>query len=144
MYHCNKYTEKIDDEKHNEPIKRLRFQLGYFLNANKLSIAFKNHTCVFYPLRPPADPSGFETTAYHPPSSCGRSSSQCDMEGIIQIQGERGLFRGKCGASQLGLVVKNLLAIAEDTRNMSSILHWEDPLEKKMATHSSILAWRIP
>ena len=23
-------------------------------------------------------------------------------------------------------------------------LGWEDPLEKKMATHSSILAWRIP
>ena len=23
-------------------------------------------------------------------------------------------------------------------------LHWEDPLEKGMATHSSILAWRIP
>ena len=22
-------------------------------------------------------------------------------------------------------------------------LHWEDPLEKGMATHSSILAWRI-
>ena len=21
---------------------------------------------------------------------------------------------------------------------------WEDPLEKKMATHSNILAWRIP
>ena len=21
---------------------------------------------------------------------------------------------------------------------------WEDPLEKEMATHSSILAWRIP
>jgi len=21
---------------------------------------------------------------------------------------------------------------------------WEDPLEKRMATHSSILAWRIP
>ena len=25
-----------------------------------------------------------------------------------------------------------------------SILDWEDPLEKRMATHSSILAWRIP
>ena len=24
------------------------------------------------------------------------------------------------------------------------ILGWEDPLEKEMATHSSILAWRIP
>ena len=23
-------------------------------------------------------------------------------------------------------------------------LDWEDPLEKKMATHSGILAWRIP
>ena len=23
-------------------------------------------------------------------------------------------------------------------------LSWEDPLEKKMATHSSILAWKIP
>ena len=25
-----------------------------------------------------------------------------------------------------------------------SFLGWEDPLEKKMATHSSILAWEIP
>ena len=23
-------------------------------------------------------------------------------------------------------------------------LHWEGPLEKGMATHSSVLAWRIP
>ena len=23
-------------------------------------------------------------------------------------------------------------------------LRWEDPLEKEMATHSSVLAWRIP
>ena len=23
-------------------------------------------------------------------------------------------------------------------------LHWEDPLEEEMPTHSSILAWRIP
>ena len=26
----------------------------------------------------------------------------------------------------------------------TQILGWEDPLEKEMATHSSILAWRIP
>ena len=24
------------------------------------------------------------------------------------------------------------------------LLDWEDPLEKEMATHSSILAWEIP
>ena len=37
--------------------------------------------------------------------------------------------------------VKCLPAMWE-TRVLS--LGWEDPLEKEMATHSSILAWRIP
>ena len=30
----------------------------------------------------------------------------------------------------------------QETRVQS--LGWEDPLKKEMATHSSILAWRIP
>jgi len=38
-------------------------------------------------------------------------------------------------------VVKNLLA-KQETRLQS--LDQEDPLEKEMATHSSILAWEIP
>jgi len=38
-------------------------------------------------------------------------------------------------------MVKNLLAMQE-TRVQS--LDQEDPLEKEMAIHSSILAWRIP
>ena len=29
-------------------------------------------------------------------------------------------------------------------RDAGSPLGWEDPLEKEMATHSMILAWRIP
>ena len=33
-------------------------------------------------------------------------------------------------------------ASSEETRVRS--LHWEEPLEEEMATHSSILAWRIP
>jgi len=36
--------------------------------------------------------------------------------------------------------VKNLPAVQE-TRVRS--LGWEDPLEKEMATHSSILAWKM-
>ena len=40
-----------------------------------------------------------------------------------------------------GSVVKNLPTMQE-TQVQS--LGWEDPLEKGMATHSSILAWRIP
>ena len=35
-------------------------------------------------------------------------------------------------------MVKNPSAMQE------TILSWEDPLEKGMTTHSSILAWRIP
>ena len=38
-------------------------------------------------------------------------------------------------------MVKNL-PIMQETLVQS--LGWEDPLEKGMATHSSILAWRIP
>ena len=37
--------------------------------------------------------------------------------------------------------VKNLPAVRE---NLVQSLDQEDPLEKGMATHSSILAWRIP
>ena len=38
-------------------------------------------------------------------------------------------------------MVKNLPAM-QQTQVQS--LGWEDPLEKEMATHSSVLAWRIP
>ena len=40
-----------------------------------------------------------------------------------------------------GSVVKSQPANAE---NVGSIPEQEDPLEKEMATHSSILAWEIP
>ena len=41
-------------------------------------------------------------------------------------------------------MVKNPLANAGDARDAGSIPDQEDPLEKEMATHSSILAWEIP
>ena len=45
------------------------------------------------------------------------------------------------GTSQVAQWVKNPPAMQE-TQVQS--LGWEDPLEEGMATHSSILAWRIP
>ena len=45
------------------------------------------------------------------------------------------------GASLMAQMVKRLSAMQE-TRVQS--LGWEDPLEKEMAAHSSILAWKIP
>ena len=40
-----------------------------------------------------------------------------------------------------GSTVKNLPAMQE---MQVQSLGWEDPLEKEMATHSSIFAWEIP
>ena len=46
-------------------------------------------------------------------------------------------FMKSQGASLLAQMVKNLPLVQES-------LDWEDPLEKGMVTHSSILGWRIP
>ena len=50
-------------------------------------------------------------------------------------------MRWLIGASLVAQLIKNLPAV-QDTQVRS--LGWEDPLEKGMATHSSILAWKIP
>ena len=44
-------------------------------------------------------------------------------------------------ASLVAQMLKNLSAMQE---TWVRSLGWEDPLEKRMATHSSILGWRIP
>ena len=44
-------------------------------------------------------------------------------------------------ASLVAQLVKNLPAMPE---TWVRSLGWEDPLEKEKATHSSILAWRVP
>ena len=44
-------------------------------------------------------------------------------------------------ASLVAQLVKNLPAVWE---TWVQSLGWEDPLEEAKATHSSILAWRIP
>ena len=67
-----------------------------------------------------------------------------------QIEGEKVeklayfIFRGSKitgGASLIAQLVKNPPAMWETWVHS---LGWEDPLEKGKATHSSILAWRIP
>ena len=41
-------------------------------------------------------------------------------------------------------MLKDVPANAGDVRDVGLILGWEDPLEEDIATHSSILAWKIP
>ena len=51
----------------------------------------------------------------------------------------------------LDLVVAQIYMVAQTVKSLPAMwetrirsLGWEDPLEKNMATHSSILAWKIP
>ena len=41
-------------------------------------------------------------------------------------------------------MVKNLPTKQEMRETWVQSLGWKDPLEKELATHSSILAWKIP
>ena len=59
---------------------------------------------------------------------------------MLVLEGFAGLHR-TAWASLVAQLVKNLPAMLE---NWVLSLGWEDALEKEKATHSSILAWRIP
>ena len=48
-----------------------------------------------------------------------------------------------CGSNIL-LVAQTVKSLPEMQETQVQSLGWEDPLKKEMATHSSILAWRIP
>ena len=68
--------------------------------------------------------------------SVGFSFLVCKM-GIISLPRGSELTQ----APLVAQLVKNLPAMWE---TWVRSLGWEDPLEKGMATHSNILAWRIP
>ena len=45
---------------------------------------------------------------------------------------------------RFSLVAQSVKKLPARQETQVSFLGWEDPLEKEMATHCSILAWRIP
>ena len=82
-----------------------------------------------------------------PQSSVGKESA-CNAGDPGSIPGSRRSAGEEVGyplqyswASLVAQLVKNLPAMQE---TWVGSLGWEDPLEKGKATHSSILAWRIP
>ena len=82
------------------------------------------------------------------PGSSASNESACNAEDPAPIAGLRRSPEEEIGyplqyswASLLVQSVKNLPAIWE---TWIRSLGWEDLLEEGMATHSSILAWRIP
>ena len=77
--------------------------------------------------------------------ACARGGLK-EMEGYCKVLSSV-FFQSKPFGS-LGcldrLVVKNPPAMQETQETGVRSLGWEDPLEEEMATHSRILAWRIP
>ena len=65
---------------------------------------------------------------------------QCAAEAATQGKGRSVCLDG--GISLVAQMVKNPPAMQE--RDLGLILGWKGPLEKGMATHSSVLPWRIP
>ena len=67
-------------------------------------------------------------------------SELTQVPGIVQTLR---FFRGHlCSLTSLVAQMVKHLPTMQETQVQS--LGWEDPLEKKMATHSSTLAWKIP
>ena len=78
------------------------------------------------------------------------SRSLCDLGSqtfpLYQLERTRTGWGSGCGRNVIysfpgGSVVKNVPAMLE---TWVQSLGWEDPLEKEMATQSSIIAWEIP
>ena len=68
------------------------------------------------------------------------------MEALWHSRISKGLESDRQGLMEFpgGAVVKIRLPMQEMQETLVQFLGQEDPLEKEMATHSSILAWKIP
>ena len=86
--------------------------------------------------------SGLSSLALH--HSCAYFS-QAIFKAVFMLSEVRIFFKNHSivdsPTSLVALLVKNLPAVQE-TR--VQFLGWEDPLEEEMATHFSVLAWKIP
>ena len=84
---------------------------------------------------------GFPGRSAGKESACN-SGDPGSVPGLGRSVGEGLGYPLQCSwVSLVAQLVKNLPAMQE---TWVQSLGWEDPLEKGTATHSSILAWRIP
>ena len=70
-----------------------------------------------------------------------RKQSVCQLQPDEKLENIVGSYRDR-GCFQVAHWL--CLQMQETQETWVRSLGWEDPLEEKMATHSSILAWKIP
>ena len=84
------------------------------------------------------------------PAAPGREGKRGGRDGECEreVGGYSVCFSGqahsKCSINTKSLVAQNVKNLPAMQETWFRYLGWEDTLEKKMATHSSILVWRIP
>ena len=71
----------------------------------------------------------------------GTGGSWAAIYGVAQ---SRTRLKRLSSSSRASLVPQTVMSLPAVRETQVRSLGWEDPLEKEMATHSSILAWRIP
>ena len=74
---------------------------------------------------------------------CSSVATSCKGDQITQAHSPNG-DKKKIWTNFASLVAQRLKRLPPMWETWVRSLGWEDPLEKEMATHSSILAWRIP
>ena len=74
-------------------------------------------------------------------TSLMRLQSSCQPELQSYLSHQPGEIHSQDHFAMLAQMVKNLPAMQE---TQVSSLGWEDPLEKGMAIHFTILAWKVP
>ena len=110
-----------------------RFCICYFPGYSRTSSAsLQTNSPLNSRLRWPPQAAPLTSAAAVPPM--GSHSTSC----IPLFSFLKSLYIGVCSVAQM---VKNLPAMQE---TCVWSMGWEDPLEKEMAAHSCILAWRIP
>ena len=101
-------------------------------------MTYVTEVCIFLPISPYSDPS----TTFH----------LCFWVWLFWISYLSETMANECFWLLLLRLVKWVQGlVAQMVKNLPAVqetwvwsLGWEDPLEKEMATHSSILAWRTP
>ena len=83
-----------------------------------------------------------------------RRAWRATVHGVARVRHDRETFTFTWNPEPLRLTTRlhvKASLVAQMVKNLPVMLEtgvgfrgWEDPLEKGMATHSSILAWRIP
>ena len=73
----------------------------------------------------------------HRDQTCGCQGAEMEVKGWTGSQ-------QLVDANWLSLIAQSVKSLPEMQETRVQFLGQEDPLEKEMATHSSILAWRIP